>query len=334
VAATTRLIPALGLLAALGAPGISAEPRAGGRALSILAALEATDTALVGRVLDVTTHAPGTWADVLVIETLRGPALPERIGIRAGPEALLGGAAPLTAGATALWLVTRSGEGFELPVRLRQARVPLDGTPEREEARAFVHAYLAAVSAEAGPGALDAWLRRSVALSNPQLRRGVLEDLSHRLGAEDAPFLTRLAEASETPTDVRVFAVAGLGGLPLPLPASFAALLRATEPVAIRQAVVNAYAARGEWEALESGLGDPDERVRRTAVENLARPESVAALEGHFAREPSRPVQLAIVRQLGLIGTDASRSALRRILTSTPDAALHDAGEPWLETGP
>jgi HEAT repeat protein len=330
VAATTQLTrAALALIFVLAAQ--SAQPRSVGRADSILAALESTDAALFGRVLGTQTRDDTQRAEVRVLETLRGVPLPERIHVLAGPEALLEGDAHLEAGETVLLLVARTGDQFRLPAGLRQAKVIVEGTSQQDAALALLRGYLDGLSGVAGPSAFDALLRRSVAIESPRLRAGVLEDLSHRLGGYDAPFLLGLAEQSDALQDVRLFAIRGLAGLTAPLPAALAELLRPAEPVAIRQAVINAYAAHGVRETVERGLADPSEEVRRTSVENLAAPEAVAALESHFAREPALGVRVAVVKQLGLIGTEEARSAMRRILASTPDAAIHRAGEPWLE---
>jgi HEAT repeat protein len=176
-------------------------------------------------------------------------------------------------------------------------------------------------------------LRRSVAIESSRLRAGVHEDLLHRLGGYDAPFLIGLAEQREMAQDVRLFAIRGLTGLAVSVPPALAGLLAPTEPVAIRQAVINAFAANGAREVVERGLADPSEEVRRTAVDNLDHPEAVAVLERHFARETAQAVRLEIVKQLGLIGTEPSRTALRGILASSSDIAIHRAGEPWLEGG-
>ena len=302
-----------------------------GRADSILAALETTDVALLGRVVDVQSQGDAERASVRVMETLRGAPLHERIAVRAGARALLEGDAHFTAGETVLLLASRANGEFELPAGLRPVKVTLANAAQRDEARALVRGYLDGVSGAAGQGALDALLRRSVATGNPRLRAGVQEDLSHRLNAADAPFLCGLAEQSGALEDVRVFAIRGLAGLADPVPAPLADLLRPVEPVAIRQAVIDAFAAHGARDVVERGLADPSEEVRKTAVDNLAAPDAVALLERHFARESALGVRLAIVRQLGLIGTDASRGALRRILAASSDAAIHRAGEPWLD---
>jgi hypothetical protein len=335
VAATTRLAcAALTLLAISAVAGASAQARSAGRTNSILAALEATDTALLGQVLEVESEGTSERASVRVLETLRGARVPERTQVRAGAEALLEGAGAFASGETVLLLIARRGDGFELPAGLRQGKVTLETAAEQAEARALLRGYLAAVSGSGDPAALDALLRRSVTLASPRLRAGVLEDLAQRLGAGDAQFLLGLAQDRQAPQDVRLFAIQGLGALSVPPPAALAALLEPAEPVAIRQAVVNAYASHGALDVLALGLADPDEAVRKTSVENLADPAAVAVLESHFDREPSPTVRIAIVKQLGLTRTEASRSALRRILASTPDAAIHRAGDSWLAAEP
>jgi hypothetical protein len=326
VAAKTRLIcAALALSGVLAAQSGSADAaRSAGRADSLSAALEASDTALFGEVAASTGTGSEQRAEVRVLETLRGPALPKRIDVVAGAEALLEGDARLRTGDTLLLLVKRAGDHFAVPAGLRRVVVPIASDAERDEARALLRGHAA------GGAAFGAQLRESATVANPQLRAGVLEDLSQRLTDGDAPFLLRLAAQRDAPLETRRFAIAGLAGLSPPLPTALADLLRPEEPVAIRQAVVNAYAARKARDMVERGLGDSDEAVRRTAVDNLADPQSVAVLERHFDREPAHAVKLAIVQQLGLIGTDASRSALRRLLTRTSDPAIRRAAEPWL----
>jgi hypothetical protein len=326
VAATTKLIcAALAALVVCSARGASAQARTAGRADSIGAALEATDTALFGRVIEVQSEERAERAQVRVLETLRGAALPREIHVRADAEVLLEGGGSLERGRTFLLLVAHEGEDLRVPPGLRAAIVPVERVAERDEARSLLRAYLT------GGGALDALLRKSVAIASPRLRAGVLEDLSHRLGPDDAPFLLRLAQQRDALQDVRLFAIRGLGGLSTPLPEALADLLRPSEPVAIRQAVVDAHAARGARDVLQRGLEDPSEEVRKVAVDDLAYPEAVALLEKHFDREPVQAVRIAIVRQLGLIGTDESLGAMRRILTRTSDPAIQRAGEPWLD---
>jgi hypothetical protein len=322
VAATTRLTcAALALFVALAA---SAQPRAAGRADSLLAALAASDTALFARVRDAKEQGTTLLAEVRVLETLRGPALPKRIAVQAGAQAQLEGDAQLRVGETYLLLVRRAGDRYEVPEGLRRTVVPISDDTQRDAARALLRGYAA------GGAALDVQLRASATLANPPLRAGVLEDLSHRLVPADSPFLLKLAAQRDAPDDARQFAIAGLAGLPAPLPAALADLLRADEPVAIRQAVVNAHSAHGARDVVERGLADPDAAVRQTAVDSLADPQSVAVLERHFDREPAQAVKLAIVRQLGLIGTDASRAALRRVVARASDPAIRRAAEPWL----
>lgn len=331
MAATTRLsCAALALLAVLTAREAFAQPRTSGRANSILAALESTDTALFARVLGAQRHGDGERADLRVLETLRGAPLPDRIPVRAGAEAMLEGDVHFTTGETVLLLAARDGEELALPAGLRQVKVTIGSAAQRDEVRALVRGYLDVLAGTAGESALDALLRRSVATPNPRLRAGVHEDLSHRLRDGDAPFLLGLAKQAGGPEDVRLFAIRGLAGLAVAPPPALAELLRPAESVAIRQAVINAFAAHGAREVVELGLADPSAEVRKTSVDNLASPDAVAALERHFAREPAPGVRLAIVRQLGLIGTDAAHSALRRILAGTSDPAIHRAGEPWL----
>jgi hypothetical protein len=311
VAATTRLTcAALALFVALAA---SAQPRAAGRADSLLAALAASDTALFARVRDAKEQGTTLLAEVRVLETLRGPALPKRIAVQAGAQAQLEGDAQLRVGETYLLLVRRAGDRYEVPEGLRRTVVPISDDTQRDAARALLRGYAA-----------------NATLANPPLRAGVLEDLSHRLVPADSPFLLKLAAQRDAPDDARQFAIAGLAGLPAPLPAALADLLRADEPVAIRQAVVNAHSAHGARDVVERGLADPDAAVRQTAVDSLADPQSVAVLERHFDREPAQAVKLAIVRQLGLIGTDASRAALRRVVARASDPAIRRAAEPWL----
>lgn len=326
MAAKTRLICAVlalfGLSVAQGALADAA--RSAGRADSLSTALEASDTALFGRVVAAKPQGSSQRADVRVLEMLRGPALPKRITVVAGAGALLEGDAQLRTGETLLLLVKRTGDRFEVPAGLRRAVVPIASAAERDQARALLRGYAA------GGAALDALLRESATLAHPQLRAGVLEDLSHRLTSADTSFLLRLAEQRDAPLESRRFAIAGLAGLSAPLPAALADLLRPEEPVAIRQAVVNAHAAHKAREVVERGLADPEEAVRRTAVDNLADPQSVAALERHFDREPAQAVKLAIVQQLGLIGTDAARSALQRLVERANDPAIRRAAEPWL----
>ena len=97
MAAKTRLIcAALALSGVLAAQSGSADAaRSAGRADSLSAALEASDTALFGEVVASTGKGSEQRAEVRVLETLRGPALPKRIDVVAGAEALLEGDARL-----------------------------------------------------------------------------------------------------------------------------------------------------------------------------------------------------------------------------------------------
>jgi hypothetical protein len=326
VAAKAQLIcAALALFGVGAAPAAAGDAaRSAGRVDSLSAALEASDTALFGRVTAVDGNGSEQRGEIRVLETLRGPELPKRITVIARAEALLEGDVRLRADDTLLLLVKRSRDRFEVPAGLRRAVVPVATDAERDQTRALLRGYAA------GGAALDAVLRKSATLAHPQLRAGVLEDLSHRLTDADSPFLLRLATQRDVPLDARRFAIAGLAGLPGPIPPALADLLRPDEPVAIRQAVVNAHAAHDVRDVVERGLADPDEAVRRTAIDNLAGPRSVAVLERHFDREPAQAVKLAIVQQLGLVGTDASHAALRRLVARTSDPAIRRAAEPWL----
>jgi HEAT repeat protein len=213
----------------------------------------------------------------------------------------------------------------------RQAKVDLEAA-DRRPAAALVRGVLSALAAgTTGSPAFRDFLERSLDIRNPALRAGVRFDLGVRLTAGDLPFLTGLAFDRSRPEDVRAWAVTTMARIAAPeLPDGLPGLLAPSEPVAVREAVLQTVAARGGAQArdvLARGLADPSPAVRRVAVDNLSGAASVPLLAARFDGEPDPSVRTALVERLGQIGGPEAAGALRSILARPLEPATRRTAE-------
>ena len=298
---------------------------------SLLAALRATESAMIVRVLEAPRDPNSVW-EVEVLDPLRGEAPGGRLGLRAPPGGCGAGRKALAPGEIALLLLSRTAEGLACDQRYRASHVPL-APPERAPAGALVRGLLAALAdGTTESEGFAAFLRDRVAIQNPELRRGVLFDLAPRLDSDDLAFLLGRSNARQ-PEDVRAWAIVSLAGVTETLPPEIAGFLAPGESESVRQAVLQLLGARRRAEDLplfERALGDESASLRRVAVDNLVVPEAVPLLLARFEREPDPAVQAAIVRKLGEIGGSAAADGLAAIAARTEDDGLRREAELWL----
>lgn len=236
-----------------------------------------------------------------------------------------------TIGEKVLLLLERSGREWLCLQGTAQAKVGLEEDEANEAATlALMRAYLDATSAGGDVARLKERLARFVAVEPPQLRAGVLFDLGRLLTRADLPFLAGLYTDRARPGPVRAWALTAVAGLGVEPPTDLPGLLDPSEPVPVRQAVVQVYGARRSAEDLavfERALADPSPEVRGLAVANLYFPEAVPLLGSHFEQESDLDVRLAVVQNLGLIGSAPALERLRAILAESPEPPIREAAE-------
>lgn len=316
---------AAGLLSGVAvAVAVGAWARPAPEAASLVRALRASDFA---GVVEVRSGA-GALA-IVVLERLSGSDPGRPIVLGADSEGCGRLDVPLVAGETALLMLGREGERWDCLPGWQASHVPLAAGP-RTETVALVRAIVAALAA-VDPARVDEILRGAIATPNERLRAGVLFDLGERLVPGDVPFLLALARDRTLPLDVRSFALGGLTRFARQVETDeLAALLDPSEPETLRQAALQAAAARhdaGARSFLELGLADESAAVRRVAVENLSGEAAVPALAAHFADERDTQVRVSIARRLGQIGGAEAIGSLREILAAGAEPAVRRAAQ-------
>jgi hypothetical protein len=304
----------------------------GRESASILRAVRSADAIVLGRFVSVSSGEAEQHADLEVLSSLRGE-VESRLRVRSALTAdgrRLPDECYFMAGEKALVLLERSGREWRCLTGTAQAKIPLADPAAEAAALDLMRAYLEATAAGADPARLKQALLGAVAIEDEQLRTGVRFDLARLLTPADLPLLDGLYTDRGRPVSLRAWALASLAGLGVPPPPGLPDLLDPAEPIAVRQAVVQVYGARRSAEDLpvfERALRDPSAEVRGLAVANLQFPEAVSLLGSHFEREPDLEVRLAVVRNLGLIGSPQAREKLRAIRADAREPALRQAAE-------
>jgi len=314
----------------LGVGALPANAYLGARAASIAEALFETESAVIAEVLETT--GDGTSASLRVLHALKGGIAVGETQVRAEPGAdrRPDFACRFESGETVFVLLSSGpGGGNRCTPGFRISKLTLAAGPEAiDAAAALVRGYLASANAD-GLRPSATFLESQLTIDQTELRAGVLFDLSAHIGAEDLPLLTRLSADPTQFDDVRVWAVRQVARVaPDEYPAELAALLDPPSSPQLRQATLQAYGARRATEDLplmRKGLQDTDPAVRRMAVESLYIPESVGMLATQYDRDPSLEVRVAIVRQLGHVGSGDAATALRAIAVNAPEPSVREA---------
>jgi hypothetical protein len=295
--------------------------------------VQRAEVVVLARAVALETGEEAQYAELEVGSALRGE-VGKRIRVRSAltdAGRRLPDECYFAVGEKALLLLERSGGELRCLPGSAQARIPLEeGEQAEAEAVSLMRAYLEADARGGGGGRLKEQLAQAVEIRNPQLQSGVLFDLGRLLSERDLGLLAGLYLDPAHSEPVRAWAIAALAGLGVDPPAGLDALLAPSEPLSVRQAVVQVYAAgprAAHLEVFERALADPRPELRRLVVENLSFPEAVPLLGSQWTKESDPDVRLAIVRNLGLIGTAPALEILEAIAAETRDPAIREAAE-------